>query len=185
MTINLDFLKRSVRVHGLLGVIAAIGLAACSTPPTPYQAEAENGGYSEQRIEGNRYSVTFKGNNATPRDTVEEFALYRAAEVTLENGHDYFKVVSREIEPVVERVSGVYPSLGIGIGGGNVGFGASTGFGGGGRANYSYAGYLDIVMYDGEKPEGDRDAYTALDVIENLKSKVNPAAPAPDDESAG
>jgi hypothetical protein len=90
-------------------------------------------------------------------------------------------VVSREIEPVVERVSGVYPRLGIGIGGGNVGFGASTGFGGGGRADYSYAGYLDIVMYDGEKPEEDRDAYTALDVIENLRAKVNPGAPAPGD----
>ena len=146
-------------------------LAACTVSPTPYQVEGENGGYSEQQIEEDRYSVKFVGNSATPRDTVEEYALFRAAEVTLEHGHDYFKVVSKEIEPVVESSSGVYPRVGVGLGGGNVGFGVSTGFGSG-RANVSYAAYLDIVVYDGDKPDDDRDAYVALDVVDNLKAKV-------------
>lgn len=154
-------------------------VAACSSTPTPYQALGDNGGYSEQRIEESRYSVKFEGNSATSREAVEEFALFRAAEVTLENGHDYFKVVSKEIEPVASRSGGVYPSVGIGLGGGNVGFGVSTGIGGG-RADYSYTAYLDIVMYDGDKPEDERTAYTALDVIDNLKSKVTASEPAPD-----
>ncbi len=163
-----------------LALTASLWLAGCSVAPTPYQALGENGGYSEQQIENNRYSVKFTGNQSTPRDTVESYALFRAAEVTLENGHDYFKVVSREVEPVVTSVRGASPRIGIGVGGGssNVGIGLSTGFGGG-RADYSYAGYLDIVMFDGEKPEGERDAYTALDVIENLKSEVKPASASP------
>ena len=159
---------------------AAAFLTACTVSPTPYQVEGEGGGYSEQQIEDNRYSVKFVGNTATPRDTVEEYALFRAAEVTLENGHDYFKVVSREIEPVVNSRGGVFPRIGIGLGGGNVGVGVSTGIGGGGRADYSYAAYLDIVVFDGEKPDGDRDAYVALDVIDNLKAKV--AANTPSEE---
>ncbi len=159
-------------------------LAACSVSPTPYQVEGEGGGYSEQQIEEDRYSVKFVGNKATSRDTVEEYALFRAAEVTLENGHDYFKVVSREIEPVVSSTSGVFPRIGIGLGGGNVGFGVSTGIGGGGRADFSYAAYLDIVVYDGEKPEDDRDAYAALDVIENLRSKVSANTPTEEEKGA-
>lgn len=150
----------------------AFGLAACSTAPTPYQVLGDNGGYSDQQIEDDRYSIKFTGNSATPRDVVEEFALFRAAEVTLENGYDYFKVVSKEIEPVVDSVRGGGPRIGIGLGGGNVGFGLSTGFGGGGRADYSYAGYLDIIVFGEEKPSNERDVYTALDVIDNLKAKV-------------
>ena len=160
------FLRRT------LAGFAVMALAACSVSPTPYQVEADNGGYSEQRIEDDRYSVKFVGNRATPRDVVEEYALYRAAEVTIKHGYDYFKVVSREIEPVARGGSGVSPRLGIGLGGGNVGFGVSTGLGGGGGGSYAYAAYLDIVVYEGEAPEGDRDAYTALDVIDNLKAKV-------------
>ena len=157
---------------------SALGLAACSATPTPYQSLGDNGGYSDQRIESDRFSVTFQGNSATPRDVVEEYALFRAAEVTLENGYDHFKVVSREIEPVAESYRGGGPRIGLGVGRGigNFGFGVSTGFGGGGRADYAYAGYLDIVVIDGKKPGDDRDVYTALDVIENLKDKVNASA---------
>jgi hypothetical protein len=170
--------SRRFRRPGLAALLLT-ALAACTSAPTPHQVEGESGGYSEQQIEADRYSIKFVGNSATSRETVEEYALYRAAEVTLENGHDYFKVVSKEIEPIVQSRGGVFPSVGIGLGGGNVGVGVSTGFGGG-RADYSYAAYLDIVMYDGEKPAADRDAYTALDVIENLKGKVLANTPAPD-----
>ncbi|MGI9451356.1 MAG: CC0125/CC1285 family lipoprotein [Geminicoccaceae bacterium] len=166
---------RSILAAAMLAV-----LTACTVSPTPYQVEGENGGYSEQQIEEDRYSVKFVGNSATPRDTVEEYALFRAAEVTLENGHDYFKVVSREIEPVVKSSSGVYPRVGVGLGGGNVGLGVSTGFGSG-RADYSYAAYLDIVVYDGDKPDDDRDAYVALDVIDNLKAKIAANTPKPEE----
>ncbi len=175
MKLDLWYPGRSALAVAMMAV-----LAACSVSPTPYQALGEQGGYSEQQIEDNRYRVKFTGNQATPRDTVEDYALYRAAEVTLETGHDYFKVVSKEVEPVVRSRGGVSPSIGIGVGGGggNVGVGLSTIFGGGGGADYSYAGYLDIVMYRGETPKDAREAYTALDVIDNLKPKVTASTPA-------
>lgn len=157
----------------ILAVLTALVLAACAATPTPYQVAGDNGGYSEQQLESDRYRVTFEGNSATPRETVEDFALFRAAELTLKTGNDYFKVVSKEVEPVIGSVRGVSPGIGIGIGGGtgNIGIGVSSIFGGG-RADYSYVTYLDIVVYKGEKPEDDREAYAAFDVIERLKSKV-------------
>jgi hypothetical protein len=173
----LRFLRTTVSA-----ALLTLTLAACSTTPTPYQVVGEDGGYSDQQIESDRYRVKFAGNTATPRETVEDYALYRAAELTLETGKDYFKVVSKEVEPIIGSVRGVSPGIGIGVGGGNVGFGVSTGFGGG-RPDYSYVAYLDIVMYEGEKPEEDREAYSAWDVVERLRSEVVGAAEA-DEESA-
>ncbi|MEM9440078.1 MAG: hypothetical protein AAGA73_06500 [Pseudomonadota bacterium] len=169
MTAN--FPARGLRASALFVIL---GLAACATAPTPYQIADGDGGYSDQQLESDRYRVKFEGNEATSRESVEDFALYRAAELTLQTGHDYFKVVSKEVEPIVGSVRGISPGIGIGIGGGggNLGVGLSTVFGGGGRADYSYVTYLDIVVHEGEKPEDDRNAYAAFEVIERLKGKV-------------
>ncbi len=179
MTCNLSRLSFRAASVALL----AAALAACATSPTPYQAVNEEGGYTDQQLESDRYRVKFEGNDATPRETVEDYALYRAAELTLQTGNDYFKVVSKEVEPVIGSVRGVSPGIGIGIGGGNVGFGLSTALGGG-RPDYSYVTYLDIIVYEGEKPEDDREAYGAFDVIERLKPKVVDAAEAAEEETA-
>jgi hypothetical protein len=82
-----------------VAVALAAGLAACATP-TPYQpnirGQAASGGYSEVRIEENRYRVNFAGNSLTSRETVEGYLLFRAAELTVQNGYDWFSIVDRE-----------------------------------------------------------------------------------------
>jgi hypothetical protein len=81
-------------------VIAAIvaGLAACVTP-TPYQPAPPDGfGYSETRLDKNKFRVTFRGNSLTKRETVEDYLLYRAAELTLQNGYSHFLVIGRDTE---------------------------------------------------------------------------------------
>ena len=153
-------------------VVVATTLAACSIAPTPYQPEGDDGGYTDQRLESGRYRVKFAGNAQTPRETVEDFALYRAAELTLQTGNDYFEVVAKDVEPVVGSSRGVSPGVGIGIGsGGNVGFGISTVYGGGG-ASYSYVAYLDILVHEGDEPVDDPEAYGALDVIQRLQPAI-------------
>ena len=78
----------------------ALGLAACGTSgPTPYQAGGPNAaGYSETRIEDSRYRISFKGNSMTGRETVENYMLYRAAELTLQNGYDTFTIANRDTD---------------------------------------------------------------------------------------
>jgi hypothetical protein len=83
-----------------LVVLAAIvaGLAGCVTA-TPYQPAAPRGfGYSEERLDQNRYRVAFRGNAMTARETVEDYLLYRAAELTLQNSFTHFLVVGRDTE---------------------------------------------------------------------------------------
>jgi len=165
--------------------LVTLALAACAASPTPYQVSGSEGGYSDQQLETDRYRVSFEGNGATSRGTVEDFALYRAAELTLQSGHDYFKVVSKDVEPVVGKVRGITPGFGVGFGSRNVGVGLSSVFGGG-RAETNYVTYLDVILFNGEKPEDDRQAYTAFDVIERLKPAVTGVAPeteAPETES--
>ena len=80
---------------------SALALAACESGPTPYQpgaADSGDRGYSESKIENDRYRISFKGNSMTDRETVENYMLYRAAELTLQNGYDTFTIVNRDID---------------------------------------------------------------------------------------
>ena len=64
---------------------AGLALAACATA-TPYQPAGFNGqrgGYAEQRLENNRFRVSFSGNSVTSRDQVEMSLLLRSAELTV------------------------------------------------------------------------------------------------------
>lgn len=86
-------------------LIAAVGLAAgltaCETA-TPYQPlQAGNsvyGGFSDQRLDANDYRVTFSGNSVTSRSTVENYLLYRAADVTVQSGFDWFETVDHHTD---------------------------------------------------------------------------------------
>lgn len=83
----------------LLSALAAgLVLGACATA-TPYQAATDSSrGYTNQQIESNRWMVGFSGNSLTDRQTVETYLLYRAAELTMQQGYDYFRVVQRETD---------------------------------------------------------------------------------------
>ncbi|HET9428906.1 MAG TPA: hypothetical protein VFO69_11160 [Allosphingosinicella sp.] len=82
-------------------IATAIPLAGCTTA-TPYQPDLRgqrvSGGYSEERLGEGRYQVTFSGNSLTSRDRVEGYLLYRAAELTLRDGYDWFLIVDRSTE---------------------------------------------------------------------------------------
>ncbi len=89
-------------------IIAAALLAAACATPTPYApagGAAGDFGYSERQIESNRFRVSFAGNSLTDLETVETFLLFRAAELTLQRGGDWFAVVDRDTERNT-RVSG-------------------------------------------------------------------------------
>lgn len=92
-------MSMSSRRAPLVGAACAV-LAACATP-TPYQpigTPGAQGGYYSQRIEPDRFRVSFAGNSLTSRETVERYLLFRAAELTLEQGADWFEVAYRDTD---------------------------------------------------------------------------------------
>lgn len=89
-------MTRVVRTFALVAIV--MGLAACVTP-TPYQPAPPDGfGYSEVRLDQNKYRVSFRGNALTKRETVEDYLLYRAAELTMQNGFTHFLIIGRDTE---------------------------------------------------------------------------------------
>src|SRR4026208_455881 len=87
-----------------LALTVAIATATACTTATPYQpyrpemAGGVHGGHSEPRLGADRSIAQFHGHERTPRDRVEGYLLYRAAEVTTQNGYDWFTVVDRRTE---------------------------------------------------------------------------------------
>lgn len=104
----------STKARLFVPVAAALALTACATA-TPYQPlRGSSGGFTEQRIEQNRYRVAFVGNDYTSRQRVENYLLYRAAELTVANGYDGFTIVQRATDRDVDVRSygspgGYYP----------------------------------------------------------------------------
>jgi hypothetical protein len=84
----------------VLGGVVALGtiLASCATEPPYYgPKDADHPtGYTDEKLDQNRYRVTYSGNSATARETVENFLLLRAAQVTQQAGAKYFMFDMRD-----------------------------------------------------------------------------------------
>lgn len=165
----------------MLALAAVAGLLAACATATPYQPSATAGyGFQEQTIEQNRVRITFRGNTLTDRETVETYLLYRAAEITLQNGKDYFVVANRDTEEH-SRLQGE-------------GFSRN-------RYGFSYWAYrphwgwspwydpfwdepsryrevtryeaiAEIAMFNGPKPANDANAFDAREVQANLQGRI-------------
>jgi hypothetical protein len=178
MAVPRPVLTRSARTGAaVLLLLLVLSVGGCAAP-TPYRPAADGYGYAEQQLESNRYRVAFSGNTVTPRDVVQNYLLYRAAEVTLETGHDYFTVVNQDIER-----STVYHGSGFNDFAWGPGFRSRHAFGLG-FGNYtaypidSYTAFADIVVGDGEKPAGEVNAYDARDVLRQLGPRIERPADA-------
>ena len=178
-----------------LAALLAAGLTACATP-TPYQpdirGQTTSGGFSEVRLENNRFRVNFQGNTLTSRETVEGYLLYRAAELTVQNGYDWFAIVQRDTDKqsrtYVEPDPLYHPWYG-GYGmwrpswryyGGGFGWRGWDPFWGdpfwGDRVDVrtveKFEASAEVIMNRGPKPEADARAFDARGVIDNMKSRI-------------
>tara|TARA_R110002072_G_C7915642_1_gene530667 strand:- start:637 stop:1119 length:483 start_codon:yes stop_codon:yes gene_type:complete len=88
------------RILPLLILTPVLALTACaSAGPTRYAPAYEGQyGYSERRIEQDRFMIRFDAGSDTSIQETEDLALRRAAEFTLERGGDWFVVVRRDRE---------------------------------------------------------------------------------------
>ena len=161
-----------------LSLFAVLSLSACVTA-TPYQpAPSERGyGYAEEPIEENRVRIIFRGNSLTDREQVDDYLLFRAAELALMRGAQHFILVQRDTEADTRFVD--------------------TGLG---RSRFSHFYYhpfygwapfydplwddrslrevtryeasAEVVFGFGPKPEGNPDAYDAEEVQQTLRGRI-------------
>ena len=160
-----------------LALAAALALAACATSPPPYTAAPTSvaEGHSEVQIESNRYFVTFRAPGGADLAVLQDYALLRAAELTQQNGHEWFWVDRRTMEGLSRRGG---PSIGIGAGGGSYGGSGGGGVGvginipiGGGGGERARAATLEIRFGQGPKPD-DANAYDASSTAASLRARI-------------
>lgn len=166
------------RLRLLVAAAAALLVAACASQPTPYQSAIDHRyGFADQQLEANRYRVSFSGNSATSRETVENYLLFRAAEITLDSGHDYFVMLEGDTDrhtryrTVYDRSWGWSPWVGYGYGC------CRSGFYGGFTTGYTtpidrYDATATFLVFRGIKPADDAFAYDARDVVRRLGPTV-------------
>ena len=188
-------MKRALLVAAATLSVTAFGLGGCETA-TPYQPIAaqhgeDRGGYSEQQIEANRFRVEFSGNSLTSRQTVDRYLLFRAAQLTLNNGFDWFQSIDRHTDKQTSfygdgdpYYGGFGPEWGLyrrgfGWGYGFGGFGPYGGFGygpWGGPFDVDqvtrYQASVEIVMGHGPKPVNNPRAYDAREVVAHLQGSI-------------
>jgi hypothetical protein len=159
-------------------------LSACATP-TPYSpADGTGFGFSDAAIEPNRYRVAFAGNALTDVETVEDGMLYRAAELTLERGYDWFRVVSRDTDrdrdivavdiPTTRWINYRYfhPRHGWVWRTDSV-WDYDRDY----REITRYEAIAEVVMYHGTPPADDASAYNARAVIDSLEPRIRRPQP--------
>jgi len=186
---------------GLAAALAvAAGLAACATP-TPYQpkvpGQAASGGYSDQRLEPDRWRVTFAGNTVTARETVESYLLFRAAELTLQQGADWFETVDRRTDSDARTYVTPDPLYHPWYGYGSWRpYWRYYGRHGGGWRTWDpwwgdpvwadrvdvqtverFEASAEIRMHKGARPAGDPRAFDARAVIDTLRPRIQYPAP--------
>jgi hypothetical protein len=160
------------RMKTLISVSALFLVAACATH-TPY-GPAKSGtsaGYTSQKIETGRYRVSY-----TDRDAgrSHDMALLRAAEITLQDGRDWFEITGGYTDQegygsgsrTSVSVGGATGSRGRSSVGVGVGIGIPVGSSGG-----NVTTVIDIVT--GENPKPDRPSvYDAMSVDINLRGNA-------------
>lgn len=187
----------------ILALAASTSLVAACATETTYRPATGSGfyrtGYSDQQIEPNRFRVTFAGNTVTDRDVVERYLLFRAAELTLQHGYDYFVMADRD----TDRQARTYSTPGAWGSGWGPGFGAYGGglwgprwgfygrgfgyrawdpfwggpWGGWGagadiRTVDRYEASAEIVMFKGTPERGNVRAFNARSVVDTIGPSV-------------
>lgn len=151
------------------GVVAG-GLAACATT-APYSAATSPNrvGYFEQQIEPERFRVSYHGPSGMGPNQTEDLVMLRAADLALEHGYDWFRIVERYGQAAPPTT----PRFSFGIGGASlgrnsaVGVGTSTGFGG----ETAFVSNLEILIGKGAKPS-EPDAYDAREVAKIIRPRA-------------
>ena len=141
-------------------------LTGCASAPTVYApaASADDIGYREQAIEAGRYRISFRANPDLDAAQTEDMAMRRAAELSLRDGADWFRVVTRDTERYGGREKG---GTSVGVGGSTGSYGSGLGVGIGfdlSPDSRRYETTMEILTGDGPKPDEAR-AYDARSVL--------------------
>jgi len=156
--------------------LAALSLAACASGPSAYgPAYGSELGYENTKIQSDRFRVSYTGKSP---NEAKDYALLRAAEITLAEGYTHFKIVREDMYGNGAGGSPISSSIGVGLGNGgyrrgprtNVGIGLGVGDLGRALKGERVTNTLEIMLQNtrGTGP----DTYDATSVTKSIRPRT-------------
>lgn len=97
----------------IIFVATILMLGACASTPDYVAADnASDYGHYTRKISDDRYRVNYNGRRSTDLQDARDYAMLRAAELTLNKGYDWFQIVDRETSTIESRE----PEMQVGFG---------------------------------------------------------------------
>lgn len=175
----------------VVALLATLVLSACATAGSVYRPATVKGGvgYTEQEVTPTSYRVTFTAPKEAGTQAAQDYALLRAAELTLAKGHTWFQLASRTVAEVqVDRPKVVTGGTtaqnyscaspgGAGMGAQGCSFTpapnsiAGVNVGVGGTYDTRIVANIDFVMGDGALPSSPQ-AYDAKSTADRLRASL-------------
>lgn len=152
-------------------LLLAVLVSGCATA---YGPSGFGGGYTDTMLQADVFKVSFRGNGFTDAERVSDFALLRAAELTINHGFNYFIIVDNK-----EATSTAYaamPSQSYTTGNYNAYSGqysANTRYMGGGAVPIHKASTSMMVKCFVEKPSLGVIPFDARELSRSIKGKYN------------
>lgn len=132
-------------------------LILCSCVKTAYGPSNFKGGYQEVQIAPDRYELAVYGNAYANKQTIRDYFLYRAAELTLMNGGTHFLLFGDKTSKRPITIAGFVP-----VRGNLVAYGISG-------TKFGNAGVIKILQ---EKPEDEDIFYDAQLISSQLATRI-------------
>lgn len=154
----------------ILILISVLALSACSSTVYKEARGPMSMGYSDAPLEDGRYRITFRGRDF---NIAYDFALLRAAEITLAKEHDWFRVTNAFSDEDQDHSHNAHVTVGSRYGG-HRRHGDYWGMGFGFPLNEGYRSALhsiDIQLGKGDRP-GDENVYDAASVKATIGPRV-------------
>lgn len=174
--------------HSWIVLLTLLALTACASAGSVYHPASpglsNSVGYSDRQLSTGAYVVVFVAPQSAGAPAAQDFALLRAAELTLEKGHTWFELISTttariEVERPKQTFSQSEGNMTCNNGPQNMGCSYSmrdNAVGGvqvSGQAGYEtrLATTLSLIMGDGAKPAGDH-VYDAKETADRLRASM-------------
>lgn len=159
-------------------VLAALALlvAGCATE---YGEMGFTGGVRADQISANQYRIVSRGNGYSDASSIADYAIRKAAEVTLESGNEWFLVMGRDDQSGVSLSATTTPTQTTGTintWGNTATYNATTY---GGRVNIQtiVKPGEDLLILVGSGPQPDA-AYNAAETLRYVAPRTSQANPA-------
>lgn len=99
----------------IIPLCTVVFLTACASGPAAYgpAKNYDSVGFKNTKIQSDRFRVSYTANNPAE---AQDFALLRAAQITLDEGYSHFEIIGGNTSGRSPR-SGISSSVGVGFGG--------------------------------------------------------------------